>query len=325
MRKLVVEPGGVVPWHSHAERPAIIYIIEGEINEYASNCTVPIFRKAGDVVAETKGISHWWKPFGDKTVVLLSADLLKGPDRPHDVRLPPSSVFDALLPPKGIISHPSFASRSARHERPHHTLLQPSSAREAHHSRRRRSHASSSSPSPPSSPSSICSPRKPSFPRSPSSYGVTPAQMGFAVNASTLGMAFSGLAVGYLQPRVSIAGRVSWISLLVLAVSDRAARASRRTSPRSRCCALSQGLCMAAAFTLTLAYLGEHYTAADWRAPSPPTSPAMSNGQPPWAPDLRRAWPIILDSLRISVSSPCSISLWRGAGLFHRREDEAHA
>jgi len=77
MRKLVVEPGGIVPWHSHADRPAIIYIIEGEINEYASNCAVPIVHKAGDVVAETPEVSHWWKNLGDKTVVLLSADLLK--------------------------------------------------------------------------------------------------------------------------------------------------------------------------------------------------------------------------------------------------------
>jgi quercetin dioxygenase-like cupin family protein len=79
MRKLVVEPGGVVPWHSHAERPAIIYIVEGQIEEYASNCAVPLVHKAGDVVAETKGIAHWWKNTGDKTVVLLSADLLKDP------------------------------------------------------------------------------------------------------------------------------------------------------------------------------------------------------------------------------------------------------
>jgi len=77
MRKLVVEPGGIVPWHSHAERPAIIYIVEGEINEYANNCAVPIVHKAGDVVAETKGVAHWWKNTGNKTVVLLSADLLK--------------------------------------------------------------------------------------------------------------------------------------------------------------------------------------------------------------------------------------------------------
>ena len=77
MRKLVIEPGGIVPWHSHADRPAIIYIIDGEIDEYASNCAVTIVHKAGDVVAETPEVSHWWKNRGDKTVVLLSADLLK--------------------------------------------------------------------------------------------------------------------------------------------------------------------------------------------------------------------------------------------------------
>ena len=76
MRKLTIEPGGIVPWHSHADRPAIIYITEGEIIEYASNCTAPIVHKAGDVVAETPNVSHWWKNLGDKTVVLLSADLL---------------------------------------------------------------------------------------------------------------------------------------------------------------------------------------------------------------------------------------------------------
>ncbi len=79
MRKLTIEPGGVVPWHSHSERPAIIYIVEGQIEEYASNCAVPIVHKAGEVVAETKDVSHWWKNTGDQTVVLLSADLLKDP------------------------------------------------------------------------------------------------------------------------------------------------------------------------------------------------------------------------------------------------------
>jgi len=83
MRKLTVEPGGIVPWHSHADRPAIIYITEGEIIEYASNCAGPIVHKAGDVVAETPEVSHWWKNLGDKTVVLLSADLLKDQTDPN--------------------------------------------------------------------------------------------------------------------------------------------------------------------------------------------------------------------------------------------------
>jgi len=76
VRKLVIQPGGVVPWHSHTDRPALIYIIEGEIVEYASNCSVPILHKAGEVRAETQGTSHWWKNLGDKTVTLLSFDIL---------------------------------------------------------------------------------------------------------------------------------------------------------------------------------------------------------------------------------------------------------
>jgi quercetin dioxygenase-like cupin family protein len=77
LRKLVVLPGGIVPWHSHGDRPAIIYIIHGEITEYASNCAVPIVHKAGDVTPETHATSHWWKNTGGETVVLLSADLLR--------------------------------------------------------------------------------------------------------------------------------------------------------------------------------------------------------------------------------------------------------
>jgi quercetin dioxygenase-like cupin family protein len=80
MRRLNIEPGATVPWHSHAERPAIIYIIEGTVEEYASNCAVPIVHKAGEVVAETKDVSHWWKNTGNEPVVLISADLLKDPN-----------------------------------------------------------------------------------------------------------------------------------------------------------------------------------------------------------------------------------------------------
>jgi len=76
LRKLVIQPGGVVPWHSHGDRPAIIYIIQGEIVEYASNCSVPIVHKAGDVTAEMAATSHWWKNTGKQTVILLSADIL---------------------------------------------------------------------------------------------------------------------------------------------------------------------------------------------------------------------------------------------------------
>ena len=76
MRKLVVQPGGIVPWHSHEARPANIYIISGSITEYRSTCSVPIEHKAGDVTAEFGALAHWWKNNTKKPAVLISADIL---------------------------------------------------------------------------------------------------------------------------------------------------------------------------------------------------------------------------------------------------------
>ena len=76
MRKLVVQPGGVVPWHAHDARPANILVVEGSITEYASTCKVPIEHKAGEVTAEFGALSHWWKNNGDVAAVLYSADIV---------------------------------------------------------------------------------------------------------------------------------------------------------------------------------------------------------------------------------------------------------
>lgn len=82
LRRLVIQPGGEVAWHSHAERPAIIYIVSGTIVEYASTCAVPITHRAGESTPESQ-TSHWWKNHTNKPVVLLSADILHEKDDPH--------------------------------------------------------------------------------------------------------------------------------------------------------------------------------------------------------------------------------------------------
>jgi MFS transporter, YNFM family, putative membrane transport protein len=92
-------------------------------------------------------------------------------------------------------------------------------------------------------------------------YGVGPAAMGFAVNASTMGMAVSGLAVGYFSRAIDRRKGIL-LSLVVLAIpTTLLAHAPDLTT--FTLLRVTQGLCMAAAFTLTLAYLGEHYSAAD--------------------------------------------------------------
>ncbi|SON57743.1 hypothetical protein HDIA_4202 [Hartmannibacter diazotrophicus] len=76
MRKLVVQPGGIVPWHEHNLRPANILVLSGSITEYRSTCKVGIRHRAGDVTTEFGDLAHWWKNTGKKPAVLISSDIL---------------------------------------------------------------------------------------------------------------------------------------------------------------------------------------------------------------------------------------------------------
>jgi quercetin dioxygenase-like cupin family protein len=79
-RKLEIAPGGVVPWHSHSDRPAILMIASGEITEYASTCAVPIVHKTGDITPERNPTAHWWKNTGTQPVVIYAFDLFRKED-----------------------------------------------------------------------------------------------------------------------------------------------------------------------------------------------------------------------------------------------------
>jgi YNFM family putative membrane transporter len=88
-------------------------------------------------------------------------------------------------------------------------------------------------------------------------YGVTPAAMGLAVNASTMGMAVAGLLVGALSQRIDRRRGIA-LSLLMLAVPT-TLLASAPNLAVFTVLRIVQGLFMASAFTLTLAYLGERF------------------------------------------------------------------
>jgi predicted MFS family arabinose efflux permease len=92
-------------------------------------------------------------------------------------------------------------------------------------------------------------------------YNVTPAAMGFAVNASTMGMAVAGLAVSLFSQRIDRRfGILISLSILSIPTALLAVAPDLTTFTALR---IAQGLCMASAFTLTLAYLGEECSAAD--------------------------------------------------------------
>ena len=91
-------------------------------------------------------------------------------------------------------------------------------------------------------------------------YGVSPAEMGVAVNASTFGMAAAGMGValfgGRLPRRLGVALSLALLSIPTLALS---AASDLGTFSLLR---IVQGVFMATAFSLTMAYLAERCTAA---------------------------------------------------------------
>jgi len=94
-----------------------------------------------------------------------------------------------------------------------------------------------------------------------SAYHVTPAAMGFAVNASTMGMAVAGLAVAYFSRRID--RRIGIIASLTVLAIPTALLAVAPNLAVFTLLRVTQGLCMSSAFALMLSYLGEACTAEE--------------------------------------------------------------
>src|SRR4051794_18212306 len=92
-------------------------------------------------------------------------------------------------------------------------------------------------------------------------YDATPGAMGFAVNSSTMGMAIAGLVVGFFSQHID-RRRGILLSLAFLTVPT-ALLAVAPNLVVFTMLRIMQGLCMASAFTLTLAYLGEECSSMD--------------------------------------------------------------
>ncbi|MFI0844387.1 MFS transporter [Mesorhizobium sp. IMUNJ 23232] len=92
-------------------------------------------------------------------------------------------------------------------------------------------------------------------------FHVSRAAMGFAVNASTFGMAVAGIAVALFGKNLDRRNGI-WISLAVLAVPTTLLAFTDDITVFALL-RVVQGLCMATAFTLTMAYLAEHFSPAE--------------------------------------------------------------
>ncbi len=95
-------------------------------------------------------------------------------------------------------------------------------------------------------------------------YGVMPAAMSVAVNASTIGMAIASLLVAVFSKHID--RRIGIIASLAILAVPTLLLAHAPDLMSFTALRVMQGLCMASAFTLTLAYLGESAMSPDQAA-----------------------------------------------------------
>jgi quercetin dioxygenase-like cupin family protein len=74
-RRIVIAPGGTITEHSHADRPGIVYILEGSLTEYRNG--VARIVKPGDTWAEEASTTHWMENATDLPTVIWAVDLVK--------------------------------------------------------------------------------------------------------------------------------------------------------------------------------------------------------------------------------------------------------
>jgi|SRR5262245_54345892 len=76
LRTITVEPGGVGAVHSHKERPAFAYILEGTLTEMREGGYTREHSR-GSVITESRDVTHWAENKGKDRVVLVGVDIVK--------------------------------------------------------------------------------------------------------------------------------------------------------------------------------------------------------------------------------------------------------
>jgi quercetin dioxygenase-like cupin family protein len=76
MRKITVQPGGALALHTHKDRPAVSYMLEGAMT-YHQEGKPDTVANAGDGIAEGRATTHWAENRGSVPAVWIAVDIPK--------------------------------------------------------------------------------------------------------------------------------------------------------------------------------------------------------------------------------------------------------
>ena len=76
LRKITLEPGGIIGLHSHRDRPTVSYFLEGEVTYHQEGKPATVVG-AGQGFAEGKSTTHWAENRGAVRAVWIAVDIPK--------------------------------------------------------------------------------------------------------------------------------------------------------------------------------------------------------------------------------------------------------
>ena len=76
MRKITLQPGGLIGIHDHADRPAVTYLLQGQMT-YHQDGEPDLVANAGDGFAEGRSTTHWGESTGGVPAVWVAVDIPK--------------------------------------------------------------------------------------------------------------------------------------------------------------------------------------------------------------------------------------------------------
>ena len=76
MRKLTLQPGGVLGLHNHVDRPAITYLLQGQMT-YRQEGKPDLVANPGEGFAEGRATTHWGESTGNVPAVWIAVDIPK--------------------------------------------------------------------------------------------------------------------------------------------------------------------------------------------------------------------------------------------------------
>jgi quercetin dioxygenase-like cupin family protein len=74
IRMIVLKPGAVAGYHSHAKRPVVAYLVSGDYTEHRDGQGV-VSHKPGEQWVEGADLAHWSENRGTETTYLINVEV----------------------------------------------------------------------------------------------------------------------------------------------------------------------------------------------------------------------------------------------------------